>query len=76
MYQVIVLVILQFLKHSSTKLIVDQKGWDELTLEQVTEKADLIESVTEQSETCKWIKVIKNTYVVTVMNKEQNSKIN
>ena len=76
MYPLIILVILQFLHYSSTKLILDEVGWNELTLERVTEEADLIDSVTEEAENCKWIKVIRNIYQVKVVNSAQHSKIN
>ena len=76
MHPLIILVFLQFLHNSSTKLILDEVGWDELTLQRVTEEADLIDSVTEEAENCKWIKVIRNIYEVKVVNSAQHSKIN
>ena len=76
MYPLIILVILQFLHNSSTKLILDEVGWNELTLEGVTDEADFIDSVTEEAENCKWIKVIRNIYQVKVVNSAQHSKIN
>ena len=54
---------MQFLSSSYSKLRISEEEWAEMnkhrTVDKILDQADLIESVTEVSEWCSWVKVFR-----------------
>ena len=61
-----IFVIVQFLPASYSKLRISEEEWEEMnkhrTVDKILDQADLIESVTEVSDWCLWIKVEYKEY--------------